>query len=127
MYYPYAQVFERTLVRGWSLVTRISVVEVGAGAGKGGREQMKRAPDLIGARWFFEEADLSQPGITLVALSDLEIDLLAFVKCGGSGTLDFGVMDEQVITFVIGDDKPKALVLVKPFYCTCTHNSAPLA
>jgi len=29
--------------------------------------KMKRAPVLIGARWFFEEADLAQPGITLVA------------------------------------------------------------
>ena len=29
--------------------------------------KMNRAPDLIGARWFFEEDDLAQLGVTSVA------------------------------------------------------------
>jgi len=37
------------------------------------------------------------------------------------------VMNEQVITGVIGGDKPEAFSLVKPFYCTCTHFCAPSA
>jgi hypothetical protein len=61
------------------------------------------------------------------ALSGHVLDLLAFLKCGISSTLDFGVMDKQVITIVIRADKTKSFSLVKPFYRTCTHNNAPLA
>ena len=62
-----------------------------------------------------------------LALSDHELDLLTFVQSGISSALDFGVMDEQVLTVVIGGDKAKAFFLVKPFYRTSTHNNAPLA
>ena len=61
------------------------------------------------------------------ALSDLELNFLAFLKIGVAGRLDFRVMNEQIIAAIIGRDKSKAFLPVKPFYCTCTHYSAPLA
>jgi hypothetical protein len=30
-------------------------------------------------------------------------------------------MDKQVLTAVVGDNEPKSLARIKPFYCTCTH------
>jgi len=61
------------------------------------------------------------------ALSDLELDLLALIKIGIAGRLDFRVVDEQIFAATIGADKSKTFCPIKPFYCTYTHNSAPLA
>ena len=55
------------------------------------------------------------------ALSDLKVNLLAFVKIGVTGAIDFRVMNEQIIAAIIGAYKSKAFCPVKPFYCTCTH------
>jgi hypothetical protein len=55
------------------------------------------------------------------ALSDHELDLLAFIKIGVTGALDFRMMDEQIVAATIGADKSKSFAAVKPFYCTCTH------
>jgi hypothetical protein len=63
----------------------------------------------------------------LFALSNIKLNLLAFLKIGVAGRLDFGVVDEQILAAVIGRDKSKALFSIKPFYCTCAHYFAPLA
>jgi len=55
------------------------------------------------------------------ALSDLEVNLLAFIKIGVTGALDFRMMNEQIVAATIGADKSKTFAAVKPFYCTCTH------
>jgi len=88
---------------------------------------------LSGARWFFEACCLALTGDyvgrtrAFFALSNLELHLLAFIKTGVALRLDFRVMNEQIVTAVIGGDKSKAFLPIKPFYCTCTHYSAPLA
>ena len=61
------------------------------------------------------------------ALSDLVINLLAFFKCGVTTRLYLRVVDEQVISALVGGDKSEALFLAKPFYCTCTHYFTPSA
>ena len=61
------------------------------------------------------------------ALSDLELHLLAFIKSGVTFSLDFRVMNEQILAAIVWSDKSEAFFPVKPFYCTCTHFCAPLA
>ena len=34
-------------------------------------------------------------------------------------------MNEQVRAAVVGYDKPEPLLIIEPFYCTCTHNNSP--
>jgi len=65
--------------------------------------------DYVGRTW------------ALFALSNIKLDLLAFLKIGVAGRLDFGVVDEQILAAVIRRDKSKALFSIKPFYCTCAH------
>ena len=62
-----------------------------------------------------------------LALSDLERNLLTFVKAGVAIGLDFRVVYEQIIAATIGSDKSKALTITKPFYHTYTHYHTPLA
>ena len=59
------------------------------------------------------------------ALSDVEGYLLAFIEGCEARGLNFGMMDEQIISCVIRDDKSITLTCVKPFYCTCTHLISP--
>jgi hypothetical protein len=59
------------------------------------------------------------------ALSDCELYLLAFVKIGVSGALDFRVMDEQIFAAALGGDKSKSFAAVKPFHNTFTHKKSP--
>ncbi len=61
----------------------------------------------------------------LLALSNLELDLLAFIERCVAGGLDFRMMDEQIIATVIRNNKTETLGCVKPFYCTCTHCNSP--
>jgi hypothetical protein len=57
------------------------------------------------------------------ALSDIKLNLLAFLKIGIAGRLDFGVVYEQILAAVVGSDKSKALLSIKPFYSTCAHST----
>ena len=60
-------------------------------------------------------------------LSNLELNLLTFLKSRVAGRLDFRVMNEQVITAAVRTDKSKALLPIEPFYYTCTHYITPSA
>jgi hypothetical protein len=55
------------------------------------------------------------------ALSDHELYLLAFIKTGVSGALDFRVMNEQILAAALGADKSESFASVKPFHNTFTH------
>jgi len=71
--------------------------------------------DYVGCTWAF------------LALSDIKLNLLAFLEIGVSGRLDLRMMNKQVFAGVIGCDKSKAFVTIKPLYNTCTHYCTPLA
>jgi len=60
-----------------------------------------------------------------LALSDIKLNLLAFIETGVAGRLDLRMMNKQVIAGDIGCDKSKAFTTIKPLYNTCTHYSAP--
>ena len=64
--------------------------------------------DYIGGTWAF------------FALPYLELHRSAFLQVG-STSLNFGMVNEQVLTSIVRNDKPKALFHVKPFDFTCTH------
>jgi hypothetical protein len=34
-------------------------------------------------------------------------------------------VNEQIRAAVVGYDKPETLLIIEPFYCTCTHNNSP--
>ena len=55
------------------------------------------------------------------SLSDFELHPLAFVKIRVAAGLDFRMMDEQILSAIIGADESIPFVPVKPFYCTCCH------
>ena len=59
------------------------------------------------------------------ALSDVEVNLLAFIQSGIPAHLDFRMVDEQIIAAVIRGNKAKSLDCIEPFYCTCTHSTTP--
>jgi hypothetical protein len=59
------------------------------------------------------------------ALPDCELYLLAFFKIGVSAALDFRVMDEQILTAVLGADKSITFAAVKPLHNTFTHKKTP--
>ena len=88
-------------------------------------------PDFLGARWFFRSValDLRRDYVgrtrAFLALSDLELNPLTFIKTGIAGRLDFGMMNEQVLVGIIGGNKSKTFFSIKPFYCTCTHCLTP--
>ncbi len=58
---------------------------------------------------------------TFYSLSSLIFDFLTFFERFESLAKDIGVMDEQILAAVIGDDKSKSLLLIEPFYCACCH------
>lgn len=64
--------------------------------------------------------DVDRAG-SLFALTDFVLDRLSFFECSVTSGLDLGVVDKELRTAVVGDDKPKALLTVKPFDYTCTH------
>ena len=64
---------------------------------------------------------VSRTCAALLALSHGKFDFLAFGKTGVAAHFDFRVMNEDVLVTGIGCDKPEALLLIKPFHCTCTH------
>jgi len=75
---------------------------------------MRGAPPQGGAPWFCQRVGLGLAGDyvgrtrAFFALSDLELNLLALLKIGVAGALDFRVMNEQIIAAIIGADKSKA-------------------
>ena len=46
------------------------------------------------------------------------LNLLPFVQTRVARCLDFRVVNEQVGSTVVGDDKPETLLVVEPFYCS---------
>ena len=56
-----------------------------------------------------------------LALANLELNRLTFLKVRVALGLNLGMMDEEVFAAIIGDDKSKTLFAVKPLYFTCTH------
>ncbi len=58
---------------------------------------VRLARDYVGCAWAF------------LALSDLEINLLAFIERCVAGCLDFRVMDKQIVAAVIRANKAKSL------------------
>ena len=92
---------------------------------------IKKAPHFSGALGFSRHlvlaGDYSGRTWAFFALSDCELNLLAFVKARIAVGLYFRVMNEQILIAVIGRDESVSFFLVKPFYCTCTHYLSPLA
>src|SRR5699024_11801348 len=62
---------------------------------------------------------------TLLALLDVEFELLIFVQVAVAGTLDSGEVCEDISGAIIWSDEAVALVGVEPFYCACGHNIIP--
>ena len=46
---------------------------------------------------------------TLFALSNFELDLLAFIECCIASSLDFRMVDKKIFAAVIRDNKTKSL------------------
>jgi hypothetical protein len=65
--------------------------------------------DYIGRTW------------TFLALSDLELNLLAFIERSIARCLDIRVVDKQIFAAIIWINKAKTLACIEPFHCTCTH------
>jgi hypothetical protein len=52
---------------------------------------------------------------------DLEIDLLTFGKAGKTRPFNGADVNEHIVSAVIGLDKAKTLLPIKPFHSTCRH------
>jgi len=65
--------------------------------------------DDVGCTWAF------------LALPDLELDLLAFIKRGIAVGFNLRVVNKQIISSIIGDNKTESLLCIEPFYFSCTH------
>jgi len=52
------------------------------------------------------------------ALAHLILDLLPFIQIRIPGCLDFRVVNEQVGSPVVSNDKPEPFLTVEPFYCS---------
>lgn len=63
---------------------------------------------------------------TLAALASFKLNLLAFLKAAIAIHVDVGVMDEKILTTVVGGDETKALLVVEPLHGTCTQNTVSL-
>ena len=57
----------------------------------------------------------------LLALSHLELDLLAFIERRVPLRPNLGMMDEQIVAAVLRRDEPEPLVCVEPLHCTLCH------
>lgn len=53
------------------------------------------------------------------------LNLLSFVEVGIPGCLDFRVVNKQVGSTIVSDDKPVSFFPIEPFDCSCTHNNTP--
>jgi len=60
---------------------------------------------------------------SFLALLNIELDLLTFCQALEAIALDGGEVYEHVVASVIRRNKAEALGVVKPFYCTCSHNN----
>jgi len=56
-----------------------------------------------------------------LALSHLELDLLALIERRVPLHPYLGMMDEQIVAAIIRRDEPEPLVRVEPFHCTLCH------
>ena len=87
---------------------------------------IKKVPPCSAGPWVsrpllcLDRFDVRRLG-TLLALSEGVFDRLAFLQRPETLCRDFGVMNKHVLTAVVGDDKTKTLLLVKPFYFACSH------
>jgi hypothetical protein len=57
----------------------------------------------------------------LLALSNLELDLLTFIERGVTLGFDLRVVDEQVLAAVIRSDETESLGRIEPLYRTSAH------
>jgi hypothetical protein len=62
---------------------------------------------------------------TFGSLFDLELDALIILERTMSARTDLGVMDEQIFSTAVGNDKAKALIAVEPFDGSLWHISKP--
>ena len=53
---------------------------------------------------------------------DLKRDLLAFGKAGKSSPFDGADVNEDVVSAIVGLDKPEPLLAIEPLYSTCRHS-----
>ncbi len=58
---------------------------------------------------------------TLLALTNLELNLFPLIESGVARDLDLRMVDKQVFAATIWRDKSVALVGVKPLYCSLCH------
>ena len=58
---------------------------------------------------------------TLLALTNLVLNLFPLIERGVTGDLDLRMVDEQVFAAINWRDKSVALVGVKPLYCSLCH------
>ena len=60
---------------------------------------------------------------TLFAFGGLVLYLLPVLKRTEAVRVNAGMMHEQVITAIVRGNKPKSLLIIKPFYRSCRHFS----
>ena len=63
--------------------------------------------------------------LSLGAFSPLSrnvLDALTFGQRLEAGAVDVRVMDEQVLTAIVGDDESVTLLIVEPLHCTLCHD-----
>lgn len=58
----------------------------------------------------------------LLTLGNFVLNLLAVIQRPESLRRDVRVMDKQILTAIVGNDKTITLPLIKPFYFTFIHN-----
>ena len=61
----------------------------------------------------------------LLALSNLKLYLLTFIKGCVALSPDLGVVDEQIFAAIVRVNEAKTFTCIEPFYCTCAHLYSP--
>jgi hypothetical protein len=59
--------------------------------------------------------------LALLALRHVKGNLLTLFQCFEAAHVDRGKMRKQILTAIIGCNKPKTFCIVKPFNYTCCH------
>jgi hypothetical protein len=57
----------------------------------------------------------------LFAFPNLVLDLLVFIKRCSALSSDFRMMEKQIVSAIVGNNKTVSFPVAEPFYSTCTH------
>jgi hypothetical protein len=88
---------------------------------------VRKKPRQCGAGSLYAQASFGLAGRhvgrtrALLALSDFEIDRLAFIEGGGTRRFDLRVVDKQIFAAIRRANEAKSLTYIEPFYGTFCH------